>query len=442
MYRFSTVKTMRMYANKVDKSCRDKVMGMLKPFRWTPCFLHKPLEAIMRKVSKVSVIVQFEHESFSKGCHEFDSIIKKHLRCKRKCEFPSISCCSANLTPQALEELLASCSLVKKIYLNREVHALLDTAVESSNARNIVRNESEVTGEGVNIAIIDTGVHPHEDLGDRLVEFVDFINDRTEPYDDNGHGTHCAGDAAGDGTASGGDIAGPAPKANIVGVKALDKNGAGSLETIIQGVQWCIDYNEENSENPIHIISMSLGSSAQQYEDESDDPMVQIVNEAWDAGIVVVVAAGNSGPEPYTIASPGISRQVITVGALDDKNTVDRSDDEIASFSSRGPTIYGVDKPDIVAPGVNITALRSPRSSLDKFQKRDRVGTDYITLSGTSMATPIVAGIIALMLEVDPELTPDDVKERIRNGADLWTDKDPNVYGAGYVNGENAVPTL
>lgn len=440
MYGFSTVKAMRSHAGKLDKPFRDRMLNMYRPFRWTPCFLHKPLDAILKRMKKVSVVVQFEEGCFYDGCEEFDSVVKKHARCKRKLEFPSISCCSAYITPQALEELLSSCKFMKKIYLNREVYALLDTAVESSNANNIVRNGSEITGEGINIAVIDTGVHPHEDLSGRMTEFVDLINNRIEPYDDNGHGTHCAGDAAGDGTASNGEYAGPAPEANIVGIKALDKNGAGTLETIIQGVQWCIDYNEGNTEKPIHVLSMSLGSNAQKYENENDDPMVQIVNQAWEAGIVVVAAAGNSGPEPSTIASPGISSQIITVGALDDRGTVDRSDDEVASFSSRGPTLYGVEKPDILAPGVNITSLRAPNSSLDKFQKGERVGSDYMTLSGTSMATPICAGIVALILQVNPQLSPDELKELIRNGADLWTDRDPNIYGAGYINGENSVP--
>jgi serine protease AprX len=439
VYGFSMVKTMRTHARKLDKSCRDYVMTMYKPFRRTPCFLHKPLERFLKRVTKLSVIIQFENKCLHEGCKEFDAIVKKYVRCKRKRTFSSISCCSATITPQALEDLLSSCHSLKKIFLNREVAAFLDTAVEASHAQQIVRQGNDVTGEGVNIAIIDTGVYPHEDLNGRITGFVDFINNRTDPYDDNGHGTHCAGDAAGDGSASGGLYKGSAPRANIIGIKALDKNGAGSLATIIEGVQWCLDYNETTTDDPIHIISMSLGASAQQFENETDDPLVQIVNEAWHAGIVVVAAAGNSGPEPTTIASPGISRTILTVGALDDRDTADRTDDDVADFSSRGPTIYGIEKPDILAPGVDITSLRSPNSSLAKSQKGDE-SADYITLSGTSMATPICAGIIALMIEVNPDLTPDEVKEKIKNGVDLWDDRDPNIYGAGYINGEMAVP--
>ncbi|MED4567143.1 S8 family serine peptidase, partial [Bacillus atrophaeus] len=121
-------------------------------------------------------------------------------------------------------------------------------------------------------------------------------------------------------------------------------------------------------------------------------------------------------------------------------DTVSREDDIVASFSSRGPTVYGKEKPDILAPGVNIVSLRSPRSYIDKLQKSSRVGTQYFTMSGTSMATPICAGIAALILEHNPELTPDEVKELLKNGADKWSDNDPNIYGAGAVNAENSVP--
>jgi len=358
-----------------------------------------------------------------------------------KHEFSVIKCCSADVTPALLEELITTSTNINKIYLNRDVHALLDVAVPSVRASNIVRNTKKLTGDGVNIAIIDTGIHPHQDLEGRIKEFVDLVNNEEDPYDDNGHGTHCAGDAAGNGLASNGKYSGPAPKANLFGVKVLDKIGSGSLDTVMQGVEWCIQYNENNPLNKINIISMSLGSAAQKYDKETDDPMVKIVNEAWDRGIVVCVAAGNSGPETGTIASPGVSTKIITVGALDDRNTENtRNDDDVANFSSRGPTVYGKTKPDILAPGVNIISLRAPNSYLDKIQKTARVENDYFTLSGTSMATPICAGVVALLLENNPDLSPNDVKKRLMKKADLWENRDSNIYGAGYLNAENAVP--
>ena len=296
------------------------------------------------------------------------------------------------------------------------------------------------TGKGVTIAIIDTGIHPHKDLAGRITGFVDFINKRPDPYDDNGHGTHCAGDAASSSTT----YMGPAPEANLVGVKVLDKMGSGSLDTVMQGVEWCIQNNADSSKQKIDIISMSLGATAQNYAEENDDPMVHIVERAWEAGIVVCVAAGNEGPNYGTIASPGISDLVITVGALDDKNTSDtREDDDVASFSSRGPTkYYNVTKPDLLAPGVNIVSLRSPNSYLDKLQKSARVDNDYFVLSGTSMATPICAGVVALIKQSNPKLTPNQVKEMLKSGADLWSNDslkyDQNIYGSGYINAERS----
>src|SRR5699024_5734235 len=217
--------------------------------------------------------------------------------------------------------------------------------------------------------------------------------------------------------------------------KVLNRMGSGSLETVMQGVEWCIQYNEDNPDSPIDIISMSLGSEAGSYNNEDDDPMVKVVEQAWDEGIVMCVAAGNSGPDPQTIARPGVNDQVITGGALDDKNTADtRSDDTGAEISGRGPTVYGEIKADILAPGVNIVSLRAPNSYLDKLQKSSRVGNDYFMLSGTSMATPICAGAVALMKQVCPDASPDELKTLLKNSADLLTERDPKVYGAGYLN--------
>lgn len=436
MFGFSMIQMVRAHAGKLDRPLREDILNLYKPFKWTPCFLHRMFEDFIKKARKISVIIEFEKECFEAGCHEVREIMKQHSRNGVRRDFARISCCSADVTPNGLEGILSGCNHIKRVYLNREVRALLDVAVPSAQAKNVVRKDNVLTGEGVTIAIVDTGIYPHQDLSGRITDFVDFINDRTDPYDDNGHGTHCAGDAAGNGAASSSAYAGPAPEANLVGVKVLNKMGSGTLETIIDGIEWCIQHK-----NQIDIISMSLGSTAQPFANENDDPMVKIVEEAWDAGIVVCVAAGNEGPEAKTIASPGVSDKVITVGALDDNNTADtREDDEVASFSSRGPTIYNVNKPDILAPGVNIISLRSPNSYLDKLQKSNRVGLDYFVLSGTSMATPICAGVAALIKQQKPGASPQEVKDMLKKGADLWTDRNPNIYGAGYLNAEKSVP--
>ncbi|MFO6495792.1 MULTISPECIES: S8 family peptidase [Bacillus] len=434
------VQMVRANAHKLDRPLRESVLRLYKPFKWTPCFLHGFFEKMLMKNKKLSVIIEFEKDSHHKGYQLVNEMVANRRRNKVKNHFTKINCCSAEVTPSVLQSLLSQSSGIRKIYLNRPVKALLDVALEASNAKEVVRNNMTLTGKGVTVAVVDTGIYPHQDLEGRIRAFADFVNQRAEPYDDNGHGTHCAGDAAGNGAASSGQYRGPAPEADLIGVKVLDKMGSGSLETVIQGVDWCIQFNEEHPEDPIDIISMSLGSDAVPYESEEEDPVVKAVNAAWDAGIVVCVAAGNSGPDAQTIASPGVSRKIITVGALDDRDTVSRDDDDVASYSSRGPTIYGQVKPDLLVPGTNITSLRSPGSFLDKLQKSNRVGTNYMTLSGTSMATPICAGIAALILQQAPGTAPDEVKRLLKDGTDLWTDRDSNIYGAGYVNAERSVP--
>ncbi|WP_257346896.1 S8 family peptidase [Pseudalkalibacillus decolorationis] len=440
MFGYSMVQTVRSYAHKLDHPLREQMLHLYRPFTWIPCFLHSLVENSIKSIKKVSVIVEFEENSFEEGCHQLHQQFRSHTRCKMRNTFSFVSCCSMDVTPAMLAKILSSCPHIKKIYLNREVKALLDVAVPSANAQSVIRNDQELTGKDVTVAVIDTGIYPHQDLQDRIVDFVDFVNDKPAPYDDNGHGTHCAGDVAGDGSASDGKFKGPAPKANLVGIKVLDKMGSGTLESIMQGVEWCIQHNKENPENKIRIISMSLGAEAQKFENENKDPMVQSVEKAWESGIVVCVAAGNSGPSPQTIASPALSDRVITVGASDDLNTVDKSDDDVASFSSRGPTIYGLQKPDLLVPGVNIVSLRSPNSYLDKIQKSSRVEGDYFVLSGTSMATPICAGVVALILENNPDTTPDQVKKMLTEGADRQEGQDPNNYGFGFINAEQAIP--
>jgi len=437
MFGFSMIQMVRSHADKLDLTLRQDLIGLYTPFKWTPCFLHSSLEGYLKKTKKFPVIVEFDGTcSFDSAMQDCNMIAKNHFRSKLKQGMPSVSCCSMNLTPSAIEELLSSCNFIRKVYYDRKVQALLDVATPSVKA-DTSRMQSSLSGEGVTIAVIDTGIYPHQDLGDRIIEFKDFINDKTEPYDDNGHGTHCAGAAAGDGTASDGLYRSPAPNAKLIGVKVLDKLGSGSLSTVMAGVDWCIEYNRLNPDKGIGIISMSLGSDPQKYPEEKEDPMVSSVEAAWNNGIVVCVAAGNSGPDPGTIASPGISETVITVGAMDDINTPNIIDDSIAGFSSQGPTIYGKTKPDVVAPGVNIISLRAPNSYLDKLQKANRVGSDYFSLSGTSMATPICAGVAALLLEANPDFTPIDVKDRLLKGAEPMGPA--NTYGSGYINAEKSL---
>lgn len=300
------------------------------------------------------------------------------------------------------------------ISFDSKVFALLDIASASVEAN--LPHRRGYTGEGVTVAIIDTGTSPHSDLlvpNERIVGFKDFVNNRSSPYDDNGHGTHIAGIIAGSGYSSNGKYTGIAPKANILPIKALDENGSGNTSDIIKAISWAIETKDQYNTK---IINLSLGSPVNN--PCSKDPLCKATKEATDNGLVVVVAAGNSGPSKKSILSPGISPNVITVGAVDDKRTPNTSDDTIASFSSRGPTKEGLNKPDIVAPGVNIMSLSNTKQN------------GYTSLSGTSMATPVISGAIALLLEKESNLSPDEIKRRLaRSCIDLKEYKEDQGSG-------------
>ncbi|WP_010647704.1 S8 family serine peptidase [Oceanobacillus massiliensis] len=336
-------------------------------------------------------------------------------------ELHSINGVKGHLTPEKIKQIKDH-DAVDRIFYDRIVSAYLDIASEQIGAVN-VQNQYNLTGKDVTIAVIDTGVHPHEDLikpSNRIIAFKDFVKDLEEPYDDNGHGTHCAGDAAGNGYLSNGRYHGPAPDASIIGIKVLDDQGSGRLSTIIEGIEWCMTHKDEHN---IRIISLSLGAPA--YESFRDDPLSLAAQEAWHSGIVVCAAAGNSGPSASTISTPAIDPFIITVGSADDQDTLERSDDIIADYSSRGPTIDSLVKPDIYAPGSNIISLLAPGSAIESQLPELIVENNYIQLSGTSMATPICAGVIALLLEANPDLSPNDVKSILMATShptlnDLW----------------------
>lgn len=335
-----------------------------------------------------------------------------------------------NLHPETIRQLVEH-EAVDRIFHDREVRAFLDVATRSIGSRD-VQAKLEYTGKGVTIAIVDTGIYPHADLTrpkNRILKFVDLVNGKTEPYDDQGHGTHCAGDAAGNGYQSEGLYTAPAPEANLVGVKVLDGNGSGQLSTVIRGIEWCVKNKQKYN---IRVLSLSLGAPA--FESYRDDPVAQAVEKAWHSGIVVCAAAGNEGPYPMTISTPGLDPMIITVGAADDHNTVTRGDDEKASFSSRGPTIDQLVKPDVYAPGTDIVSLSAPGSQLEKQLPENRVGEHYIRLSGTSMATPICAGVVAQLLEANPYLSPNDVKSIL-----MSTSQEMSGDQAGYLDVRKAV---
>ncbi|GAB4075199.1 serine protease AprX [Barrientosiimonas marina] len=379
----------------------------------------------------ISVIVYLNKHSDTEQKHDFVTSCHAEKNNSIGNELGLEDTLYGQLTPKMVKKMKDHGS-VDRIFYDRDVKAFLDVATKGVGATK-VQEQLGFTGDDVTVAVIDTGIHPHPDLiesENRIIAFKDFIQDQTDPYDDNGHGTHCAGDVASSGSQSDKKYMGPAPKASLVGVKVLNKDGGGKLSTIVKGIVWCIDHKDEYN---IRVLSLSLGAEA--FESFREDPLSQTVQKAWHHGMVVCAAAGNDGPESQTISTPAINPFVMTVGSTDDHNTPKRSDDIIADYSSRGPTIDSLIKPDIYAPGTKITSLLAPESTLAAEQQQHQmVNESYISLSGTSMATPIVAGVVALMLEANSALSPNDVKSILQATApseldDLW----------GYMNAEEAV---
>lgn len=274
-------------------------------------------------------------------------------------------------------------------------------------------NTGGLSGQGIGVAVLDTGCFPHEDLNHRIAAFSDLIRRRPEPYDDNGHGTHVCGIIGGNGDASGGLYRGVAPGCHLIPVKVLDRRGNGYASDVLAGLRWIRDNRQTYN---IRIVNISVGSLARKNMSE-DSALVRGVNEAWDDGLVVVVAAGNMGPKNGTITTPGISRKVITVGCSDDYKEVNVMGSRMVNYSGRGPTYSCVCKPDIVAPGASVISCSNQPGR-------------YASKSGTSMATPLVSGAIALLLEKYPELSNRDVKLLLRERAvDLGLPRNQQGWG-------------
>lgn len=289
---------------------------------------------------------------------------------------------------------------------------------------------SGLIGRNVGICIVDTGVDPlHEQLDNgKVAAFIDYVAGRSAPYDDNGHGTHVAAIAAGDG--SGGSAAaafqGVASGAALYAAKVLDAQGSGAESNVVAGIQWCA------AQTGVHVISMSLAALPPA---DGKDAMSQAVDAAVAAGKVLVVAAGNDGDEPGTVGSPGAAVGAITVGACAEWSAAPAAANHsdgvyLTAFSSRGPITVNATtsyiKPDVCAPGHRIAAAKS-----------GSVG-DYVVYSGTSMATPFVAGAVALALEANPALkgNPVQVRSLLESSAqDRGASGKDNEWGAGLLDG-------
>jgi serine protease AprX len=391
---------------------------------------------------------------------------------------PIVSSVALRVPNRNLQKL-ASLPFVQRLSADVQVVKTDEFTVKSSGA-DVAYSQYGLTGSGIGVAIVDSGIRPHMDLtkpgllgtvllsSNRIVKNVNFVAGETTTNDLCGHGTHVAGIVGGNGESSDGLLAyrtfyGIARKVNLVNVRVLDRVGQGNVSTVIAGIQWVMS-NKSNYN--IRVLNLSLGHPVG--ESYTTDPLCQAVEAAWKKGIVVVCAAGNEGRMNMTpgsgtdnegwgtaygsINSPANSPYVITVGAtksMDGK----RVNDRIATYSGRGPSrLDYVLKPDIIAPGNQIISTLADDSYLDTEHSDTNLisavtyllspltgdASKYFRLSGTSMAAPVVSGAAAMMLQKYPGLTPDTVKARLMMSADKWTDaagnSDPCTYGAGYLN--------
>ena len=274
--------------------------------------------------------------------------------------------------------------------------------------------ERKIRGQNVHVAILDTGAFPHAALEGRIVSFHDQLSGIPEPYDDNGHGTHIAG-----------IIGGWLPRNNFQGVapeclfhiyKVLNANGNGKVRSVIRAVE---DIIRNRMTNRIRLINISVGMPGGPVCAEQK-ALLEIVDYAWSKGIVVVAAAGNNGPGENTVTYPGIDRKIITVGSSDDRFSKNRFGLK-KGYSGTGPTEECIVKPEVLAPGTNIRScgIQSPFAMSVK--------------SGTSMAAPVVTGMLALLLSVAPDLTPAQVKMKVYEAV-VEAKDNPNCWGYLYVD--------
>ena len=283
--------------------------------------------------------------------------------------------------------------------------------------------QQKYRGRNISVAILDTGIFLHPDFSDRILAFQDFVSHKESPYDDCGHGTHVAGCLAGDGYLSEGRFSGVAPSCNLIIGKVLNQNGEGNIDHMISAIDWILTNKYKYN---IKILNISIG-----FEDKVPEKkvkrLIDRLETAWTQGILIVAAAGNKGPATRSISPLGFSKNILTVGCHD----LDYHKEGVTlceSYSGRGPSIFSFKKPDLVAPGTNITST--------SYQCK-RKGKHYINIyeakSGSSFATPLVSGAAALLFEKTPSLTPEEVKHRLCYTAqDL---KEPwNKQGWGMLN--------
>src|SRR5215216_2523518 len=294
---------------------------------------------------------------------------------------------------------------------------------------------NKLQGKGVTVAVVDSGIYKTKDISGRIKVNVNFNRAYHDGVDRYGHGTFVAGIIAGNGNRSNGKYIGVAPKATLLNVRIADDQGMMYESDVIDSLQWV--YNNKDKYQ-IRVVNLSLNATvAQSYHTSPLDAAVEVL---WFNGIVVVASAGNNGNS--TLYPPANDPFVITVGATDDKGTVTTADDTIATFSAYGVSESGSPKPELVAPGRMIVGLlpENDKLSMGREHPSNRVDTTYFKMSGTSVSAPMVTGAVAILLQDEPTLTPDQVKYRLMATANKdWAGYDPSFAGAGYLDVYSAV---
>jgi serine protease AprX len=380
-----------------------------------------------KKTDSFPVIITFQSQDQSNNLQKVKNKIPTFAPKHVYKHLPSVS---ADLTKEQIEKLADLPQVVQIEY--DEPTKIFSNSANYWYGTQKARTDFGVTGDrdgqpnkysktDATIAILDSGIDPnHVDLKGKIIGWKDFINNLSPAYDDNGHGTHVAGIAAGAGKGNSA-YTGVAPGASLVGVKVVTAGGSGSLSILAAAIDWVIDNKDTYG---IDIINLSVGSTTSS---DGTDVASQAVNRAHQAGILVVVAAGDDGPARQTIGAPAAATHAFTVGAMADPDPSNLGF-FLMDTSGRGPTKDGRIKPDIVAPGYKITAPKAGSTN------------DYVTHSGTSMAAPFVAGTAALIHDANPSLTPDQIKSQITSTAiDMGNYTKDIEYGFGNMRAYEAI---